>query len=387
MKLIIVLLIAVLVLVPGTLTTSAGIERLPPIPGAAVLNTVITGTGGPIFTPFGTPNAIRSQLTGFSGVLGNLSTRLDYSKAVSYFDRQGNLMELVIPLRDSQTAILDPDMITPDQNRMPGKVVGALWQRGRGTMVAVAIFQQGSFGATQPPYAFRFYTNNTTYIDTGMLYSRFRDFGNDGRTEAVDALPLIAAYQSCVTVGLEQVCWRPYSFEQVRDNMARVLVQEAMNRATSRYAINPNFQLEQTVPDVLGGSRRTACANHLRTATSFNNLSNCQANMIMTHSTNTQAGQPLGIWVITSTAQIRAYTTSGVAVSGGVPSGEYLVMDATPNRNNPGQVGVLMLVNINSNTHYLIPGVALQGFADNDSIDELQAAVRDGTIRRRSFGS
>ncbi|MBN8591930.1 MAG: hypothetical protein J0M33_09220 [Anaerolineae bacterium] len=360
-------------------------QSLPAIPGQTILNQVINQTNGPTFTPFGTPIAIKNQLNGFSSSsLPGVPSNLDYDKAISYFDRSGNLMELVIPIKNSATAVLDPNMTTPGANPMPGKIIGAVWQRGRGTRVVVAVFQQGSNGASLPPMELRFYTNSTSYYTEGMLYSAFVDYFNDGRLERVDAGAVIAAYNSCISIGLEQVCWYPYSLDVIRDQMSKDLIQAAWNRATARYQIMVGFDLPRTVPDMIGANRRSTCASQLNSASSFDNLTRCAANLVMTSSSSAQPGQPIGLWVVRAAADLKAYRTNGT-YTGSVPVGEYLVVDATPTRNTPGQVGVLMLVNINSNDHYLIPSVAMQSFANNSSIEESQAGVKDGTIRFRGF--
>jgi hypothetical protein len=362
--------------------TFAGLEPLPPIPNSAILNQVINQTGGPTFTPLNAPTSFRSQLAAFSGVLDNVENRLDYAQAVSYFDRSGNLMELVIPLSNNRSAVLDPDITAPGQYPMPGKIVGALWQRGRGLMVMVALFQQG--GNSLPPTMFRFYFNSTQYYDAGLLYSVFVDYFNDGRLEAVDEGGIIAAYNSCLSVGLEQICWTPYLYEQVRDQMSKDRTQAALVRAQERYQLLTSFAIVDTVPDLIGAAFRTNCANQLRTASSFDSLSYCRPNLIMTQASSMMAGQPRGIWVVTATADLKAYRSNGI-YTGSVPAGEYLVIDATPNLSSPGQVGVLFLVNINSNNHYLIPSVMMQSFASNSQITEWQAAIKDGTMSFRGF--
>ena len=385
LRALILIQIIVLLFVLQTGQVFAGTQSLPAIPSQTILNQVINQTNGPTFTPFGTPNAIKNQLNGFSSSsLPGIPSNLDYSKAISYFDRSGNLMELVIPIKNSATAVLDPDITTPGMNPMPGKIIGAVWQRNRGTRVVVAVFQQGSSGGNLPPMELRFYTNTTSYYTEGMLYSGFVDYFNDGRLEQVDAGAVIAAYNSCISIGLEQVCWYPYSLDIIRDQMSKDLIQAAWNRATSRYQLYVGFDLPRTVPDMIGANRRSACANQLSNATSFNSMSNCVANLVMSSASSTQSGQPIGLWVVRAAADLKAYRTNGT-YTGSVPVGEYLVVDATPTRNTPGQVGVLMLVNINSNDHYLIPSVAMQSFANNSSIEESQAGVKDGTIRFRGF--
>jgi hypothetical protein len=311
-------------------------------------------------------------LATFSGALDKVENKLEFSQAVSYFDRSGNLLELVIPLKSNGAAVLDPDLTAPGQNPMPGKIVGAIWQRGRGLMVMVALFQQG--GNTLPPTSFRFYYNSTQYWQENLMYSKFVDYFNDGRLEAVDQGGLIASYNSCVSVGLEQVCWRPYSFEQVRDQMVKDQTQAAWDRAKNRYALSTSFTVVDSVPDMIGGSRRNNCANQLLNATSFASLSNCHPNLVMTHASTLTGGQPIGIWVVNAPADLKAYHSNGT-YAGSVPVGEYLVIDASPNLSAPGQVGVLFLVNINSNDHYLIPSVMMQSFANNNQIKEWQATV------------
>jgi len=360
----------------------AGNEALPSIPSNVILNKVVSQTGGPTFTPLNVPGIFKSQLATFSGALDKVENKLEFSQAVSYFDRSGNLLELAIPLKGNGVAVLDPDLTAPGQNPMPGKIVGAIWQRGRGLMVMVALFQQG--GNTLPPTSFRFYYNSTQYWEENLMYSKFVDYFNDGRLETVDQGGLIASYNSCVSVGLEQVCWRPYSFEQVRDQMVKDQTQAAWDRAKNRYALSTSFTVVDSVPDMIGGTRRSNCANQLLNATSFASLSNCRPNLVMTHASTLTAGQPIGIWIVNAPADLKAYRSNGT-YTGSVPVGEYLVIDASPNLSSPGQVGVLFLVNINSNDHYLIPSVMMQSFANSNQIKEWQAAVKDGTIGFRGF--
>lgn len=381
-KRLVIIQLLVFVFVVQISPSFAGSEPLPPIPSSTILNKVVSETDGPTFTPLNVPNIFGTQLAAFSGVLDKVDNNLEYTQAVSYFDRSGNLLELVIPLKDNGRAVLDPDLTAPGQNPMPGKIVGALWQRGRGLTVMVALFQQG--GNTLPPTSFRLYYNSTQYWEEGLIYSQFVDYFNDGRLEVVDQGGLIAAYNSCVSVGLEQVCWRPYSFEQVREQMVKDQIQTAWVRANSRYAMSTAFTVVNSVPDLIGATRRFNCANQLLNATSFSSLSSCVPNLVMTNAAGMAAGQPRGIWVVNAPADLKAYRSNGT-YTGSLPVGEYLVIDATPNLSSPGQVGVLFLVNINSNDHYLIPSVMMQSFANNNQITEWQVAIKDGTIGFRGF--
>lgn len=357
----------------------AGSTPLPPIPPPSVLNLVVSQTGGPTFTPLNVPNLFKQQLVAFDGMLDNVENMLEYTQAVSYFDRSGNLMEVAIPLKNNGTTALAPTFTVGGQ---PAQIVGAVWQRWRGIMVMVTLFTSAQSG--QRPYDFLFYYNSTSYYDEGIFYSQFVDYFSDGRLEVVDQGALIAKPNACVSVGLKQLCWWPYSDQNLRDQTVESLVTQAMIRANNRYVINVGFNSYLAVPDLIGATRRSQCANQLRTATSFNNLSACKANLIMTHANNIVQGQPIGIWIVTASADLKAYRPNGT-YTGSVPVGEYLVMDATPNLSTPGQVGVLFLVNINSNDHYLIPSVMMQSFAQSSYIDEWQVAIKDGTMSSRGF--
>lgn len=356
-------------------------EPLPAIPPQSVLNLVASQTGGPTFTPLGVPDAFRAQLVGFNGVLDGVENMLEYGRAVSYFDRAGNLRELVVPLKNSGTAVLGPKFAIPDEWPTPGQIVGVIWQRGRGTMVMVAIF--GSMDSTMP-YMFRFYTNNTEYYDEGLVHSEFVDYFGDGRLERIDQGGLIAHDNSCTSVGLDQLCWWPYDEIQMRDQTIYTAVEDAVYRARDRYQFYTPFSDWMAVPDIIGATRRAQCANQFRTASSVNNLTLCKANLLMAHAMYASSGEPIGIWVVTANADLKAYRPNGT-YTGMVPVGEYLLIDATPNLSVPGQVGVLFLVNINNNDHYLIPSVMMQSFAQSSWIQEWQAAIKDGTMRSRGF--
>ncbi|MBL8157274.1 MAG: hypothetical protein JNM70_24085, partial [Anaerolineae bacterium] len=343
-KLIVVVQLLILLFGLQLAPSTAFGEPLPPIPPQSVLNLVASQTGGPTLIPLGVPDAFRAQLVGFNGVLDGVENMLEYMRAVSYFDRSGNLRELVVPLKNSGTAVLGPKFSIPDEWPTPGQIVGVVWQRGRGTMVMVAIF--GGMDSTTP-YMFRFYRNSTQYYEESLIYSEFVDYFGDGRLERIDQGGLIAHQNSCVSVGLDQLCWWPYLETQLRDQGISTAVQKAVNRAWDRYQVYTAFADWMAVPDIIGMVRRGQCAIQLYGATSVNSLTNCKANLLMAHAFSSAEGEPIGIWVVTANADLKAYRPNGT-YTGLVPPGEYLLIDATPNLSVPGQVGVLFLVNINS---------------------------------------
>jgi hypothetical protein len=188
-----------------------------------------------------------------------------------------------------------------------------------------------------------------------------------------------------VTVGLEQVCWDPYSYGALRDEPTpKDLAYAAYTRAKDRYDLGVDFYVDDAVPDLVGAASRAACALQLKSTQNFNVLPACVPNVVFTASKSVLSGQPVGIWVTRRDTLMRAYTAQGVFV-GKLPAGEYLVMPARPHLTTPGTPDVLFLININGTNHYLIPSVVMQGFGQNPVIDEGHAAIKDGTMRSRGF--
>jgi hypothetical protein len=308
--------------------TSAGGRPLPPVPPQSVLNQVIAG-GGPIFTPLYAPNVVFSHLRDFSGAFDGVENLISVQQAVNYITTGRRLTEVVLPLRDSRTAVLDPNFTAPGTEPRQGKIVGALFQPSRGTtMVIVAIFKPNQ--PNQAPEKVRFYYNSTQYHEYSIIYGVFRDHKNDRVIEAVDDGAVIAHDLSCVTVGLEQVCWYPYDHNIVRDEpAAKDIAYAAYTRFKDIYNLRGDFQVDDAVPDLIGQNVRAACANQIMNSTSFSYLSACNPNLVFTASKKVEYTQPIGIWVVRAPADLKAYTTTGQHV-GMVPIGEYLVIDATP---------------------------------------------------------
>jgi hypothetical protein len=145
-----------------------------------------------------------------------------------------------------------------------------------------------------------------------------------------------------------------------------------------------NFYVDDAVPDLIGATRRTRCAQQLQSAQLFHNLASCDPNLVFTSSKTVVAGQPMAIFVVTENNDLKTYRADGT-YTGMLPVGEYLVVDATPQITTPNAPGVLFLVNLNTVNHYLITSRVLQGFGDNPAIDERYAGIKDGFIRPRAF--
>jgi hypothetical protein len=382
--------LVVLFLVGGIASQRAAANPppLPPLPSQTAINSVIAQSNGATFTPMGVPTVVTNQLATFTGVFSGAQNMFSAADAVHYISTTGALLETVIPLNNSRTEILDPIITTPGSDPRPGKIVGAVFQPSLGVMIVVAVFKPEAFSCPncEPPEKVRFYYNSTQYYEYSIIYSQFLDPNGDALVEPVDAGAAIAHKVSCVTVGLEQVCWEPYSYSSVRQEPTpKDMIYNAYTNFKDLYDLSVDFYVDDAVPDLLGQSQRNACASQLASATSFGSLASCLPNLIISASKEQQSGQPIAIFVLTAAADVRTYDTNGTFI-GGLPAGQYLVIDATPNLLFPGTPTVSFLVNANGVNHYLIPSVRMQGFGLSPSYDNRQAGIRDGFASYHGWG-
>ncbi len=360
----------------------AGSEPLPSLPPQWLTDKVINETRGPTFTEIWAPEGMWNRLAAFGGVFDLLEWHADWAYSVSYISTTAYLYESVVPFRWPEWSWLEPDITAPGSPSAPGQIIGVTYQRGRGVMPIVATFPSWS---STTPTGLRFYYTNTQYYSATPVVGQFSDPDWDQRLNAADAGAVISDKYSCLAIGLRQVCWAPYSTSQLRDaDAVRNLLSVAYNAAQLRYNITVTFGLSDAVPDLIGVSHRTACDRALETESLTQQFPGCWPNLAFVHANQAIAGQPIGLWVVREAAQLKAYNLSG-AYLGWVQPNTYLVMDATPTRTTPGQVGVLMLVAVVGNQHVLIPSNVMQGFGQSDVINEWEAAIKDGTLRFRGF--
>jgi hypothetical protein len=376
-------LLTLLLLISVAGPASAGTQALPALPPSSLIDRIISETGGPTFTPIGAPDILYDGLVPLNGPLDFIESYLDDAQAVSYISTANYLYETVVPILGANLMQLTPDITAPGTPSVPGKIIGATYQRGRGVMAIVATFP--NWDSTNPT-GLRFYYSSTQYYWTLPVIGQFYDPDQDLTVEASEEGAVISDKWSCIVVGLKQVCWAPYSTSQLRDSDAvRNLLLAANTQAQNRYNLTVSFGVNDAVPDLIGTNRRILCRNEFGYMEEFITAKNpCQPNLAFVHATSTAVGQPIGLWVVRYPAQLKAYDMRGV-YRGWLAANSYLVMDATPNRNIPGQVGVLMLVDIYGSQHYLIPSNVMQGFGQSIIINEWEAAIKDGTLRFRGF--
>jgi hypothetical protein len=353
---------------------------LPAIPSQSILNKVIRETGGPTFTSLGVPAYITNGLATFTGVFSGAQNMFSASQTVHYITTYGELRESVLPLVNSRSAVLDPDITAPGTNPLPGKIIAATFQPTRGTnsvMIVVAVFKPNQ--TTHPPSALRFYYNSTQYYESKLDWGRF-----SAAPGPVDEGSVIAYKNSCTIVGIEQVCWSPYSYPAQRDSIPGRVADAAYTQFRGIYDVGVTFYTSDALPDLIGAGVRNQCAGQLSGAGSGGALSSCIPNLVFAAAKEKKNSQPIALFVVNQPADLKAYRADGT-YTGLLPAGQYLVIDATPYITTPGAVGVLFLVNADTRNHYLIPSAVVEGFGDNPAINKEQGAIKDGFARRRSF--
>jgi hypothetical protein len=360
---------------------TAGKPPLPSLPPRSVRTAVLSQTNGAQFTPIGVAPAVTNWLNAYGGVFADAENMFDLSQAVHYVTHDGRLTETILPLRNSGSKVLRPNMTAPGATRKPGRIIGALFQPTRGMMIVVAVWKD--MNAVNPE-KLRFYYNDTLYFEAGYKLGNFLDINGDHRLEPVDVGGIIAHNLTCVAVGLKQVCWAPYN-SIVRSNTSRDLVHQAYEHMRDVYEISVDVFENDAVPDLYGRSSRVACANQMASATSFENLTDCIPTAVFTATKELRAGQPIAIMRVLSPVDVRAYTAQGTYV-GTLPPGDYAVMDGMPTVTEPGQPTLLFLVNADGVNHFLVPSVVQQGYGRSDVIDERRAALRDGLMSWRGVG-
>lgn len=362
--------------------TFAGSEPLPPMPPQWLIDKVINETNGPTFTPVYAPDSLWDALAPLNGALDFIEWNLDFYQAVNYIGLNEFLYEAVVPIYYSGVRSLQADITAPGSPSAPGQIIGATYQRGRGAMAIVATFPNRN---SNTPNGLRFYYNSTQYYSATPVVSQFIDPNFDGMLAAMEEGAVISDRYSCIAIGLRQVCWTPYSTTQLRDaDAVRSLLTTAESQARARYNFNATFGLNDAVPDMIGKNRREWCASDFGWKSLTEQMQGCQPNLVFVHANTFYPNQPIGLWVVRASAELKAYDMNG-GYWGWVQPNSYLVMNVTPLNVYPGQVGVLMLVAINGSQHFLIPSVTMQGFGQSTIINEWEAAIKDGTMHFRGF--
>lgn len=363
-----------LVIEPGQ---AQGLHPLPPLPNQSVINAVINNSQGPTFTPLGVPGAIINSFGAFHGSFAGIGAQIDTQQAISYIDSGANVLQIVMPLLGSAGMMLQPTITTPDDGTA-AQIIGGLYQWSTGTTLVVVTFNGGGKAKR-----LRFYYNQNgqlTYNEINLKKNNFH--GLNGQPSTLDTGAIVAASELCYTIGLTQVCFPPD--RGTRDYTIMNTIQNTYNTLAGVYSFSATFDIGNPVPDLVGHNYRLTCANsYAQGSSSFlaNNVPGCTPNIIYTSAMQLTTGQPIAIFHVMAANDLKTYDMSGNPVSGGVPVGDYLVLNATPNI-NMGDLGVLLLASADAQHDYLIPSKGLEGFGSGDGSSG-QAAIKDGS----SWGS
>ncbi len=339
-------------------------QPLPPLPSHDAIGSVIKTSGGPIYTSLGVPSSILNGFGAFQSPLA-IQSNIDTQRIAAYITTGTNLTQIAMPLIGAATTALQPTIQTPDDGT-PATIIGGLYQSTNGDTVIVATFN----GSAKKVKELRFYQiTGGTLGYTSIKYKGRKLQGVGGQPSQGDAGAVIANGEVCYAIGLDQVCFTPDS--SLRDGSVNGAIQGAYNALANTYNLGVSFDLNNAVPDLIGHNFRSQCASA--------NLSGsaCTPNIIHTAALNPSSGQPIAIFHVTGFNDLWAFDINGNVLAGGVPLGDYVVLNATPNQ-PPGAVGVLFLVNAASGQpNYLIPARAVEGFGSGDG-NSGQAGIKDG---------
>jgi hypothetical protein len=358
-------LMVVLLFAFTSILNAWGAPPLPAVPDSSVINAVLSQTNGAVFTPISPPYVVSQQLSQLGGVFDGIEGMVSTSQAVHYITSAGALAESVLPLHHSSSETLTPTISTPGDNQ-PAKIVGATFLPHKGTAAVIAVFKNGKHKET------RFYYDDVNYEVYPMYKAKFPAAPGQEDEGAV-----IAHGFSCVTVGIDQVCWQPPAMRDDHFGFIKQLVKDF----GSTYKFMGNFHTAEALPDIIGSTQRSACSAQLSGATDFGHLPACVPNLVFTSAKKYRTGNPFAIFSLTQPANIQTFAQDGSYI-GDLPAGQYLVVDATPDK-PAGQPGVLFLINIDQTNHYLIPSTAMQGFGNG--VNKLLPGIKDGFAHYRRW--
>lgn len=362
-------------------------RAIPPLPDARVINTVISRTARAVFLPIEAPpaalNALRTSPAGAA-----LADRADTARAVTVFGLGEGLNRTIIPTRGLAEAFLAPDARTPDDNR-PAQIVGAVVEPGRPARQVVMVWSD-PYGL---PSEVRFYdADNRRIPDDQRIGLVIRELRGDetGLAAPIDQGVVVAARETCYTVGLTQACLTPETFTP--DQQAMDIATETAQILTAAYDFDVTFDLEGALSEVIGDRQRQACARSLASMPEVAQATprECEANLVFTAASRIEEGQPIGLFRVLRDVELTTFDVRGITVPR-LPAGAYLVMNATPRetRLTPGAPGALFLVNADGRSHFLIASRVMEAFGSSDDPEAEarrgQAAIKYGLIAAQGF--
>lgn len=369
----------------STVTFSALKAPLPNPPAQGVIDAVIASTNGAQFTPLNVPASVLDQFNAFGAPFADIP--LDASQAVHYITTKGHLLETLIPVAGLGSETLAPNMLAPRKKPKPGKpeasgmVIGAWFQPELGARWIVVTFKKNG-----TPDKVRFYQANNSFSTASVKQGKFKDDFTNGQVEAVDEGAVISDKRSCITVGLDQVCWGPVDHGLVRDETKPAKkVKKVEAKFAALYELGVNFDEKNAVPDLLGRTQRETCAAFLNTAVSFTAMGACKANAILAVAKGGDADDPIALLILSAEADIRTFDTAGNPTNLSLPAGSYIVLPTPVAATEAGTPTVLFLVGLDG-SQYLIPSSIMQGFGAGAIGNTAQAGIRDGFARYRMFG-
>ena len=399
---VLVLLLIIALCLPGSIKPSAAQgngQSLPALPDRSILDKIVKDTGGPSITPLGIPAPISNQLLTMAIMLnaGPISGKnnlqpdqfFDIPHAVYFVSFDSGLKSILVPMANLSNAQLASNMQTTDG--VPAFLLGGTFAFDSGVMMLVVTWKDKN---ANKPSELRVYTltNGALQYTTPykLFYRKFKGT-KEGKVAPGDQGIILAARETCFAVGLDQVCYSPNKQDKQTDPKAAAAMSDAVTALSKVYTFTAKIDTDGALAEIAGTNWRTQCAAKLAAATgipSMPTITECSATMAFAGVSDTQPGQPIGAIHLVKDIQQPAYDLKGNNV-GKLTAGNYLIIDATPDLTDAGTPAVLILVNTDGKSHFLIPSQVIEGFADSDDKDNNsrkgQAGIKDATVGAHGF--
>jgi len=396
------LLLIIALCLPGSIkpgNAQGNGQPLPALPDRSVLDKIVKETGGPGITPLGVPSPISNQLLTMAIMLnaGLISGKnnlqadqfFDIPHAVYFVSLDSGLKSILVPMVNLSSAQLASNMQTPDG--VPAFMLGGAFAFDSGPMMLVVTWKDNN---SKKPSELRVYTLTNGALKYSTPYKLFyRQFKGtkEGKVAPGDQGIILAARETCFAVGLDQVCYSPDKQDKQADPKAAAALSDAVTALSKVYTFTAKIDADGALAEIAGTNWRTQCAAKLASATaipSMASITECSATMAFAGVSDVQPGQPIGAIHLVKDIQQPAYDLKGNNV-GKLPAGNYLIVDATPDLTDAGTPAVLMLVNADGKTHFLLPSQVIEGFGDSDDKDNNsrkgQAGIKDATVGAHGF--
>ncbi len=393
-----------------------------------------TKLNGATIVPLGVPQNVLTEFQAFAALPGwklasgvDLKTLFSANEAIYSIAAGSNKLSLLaVPIADSANAQLSQSNVTIDGQA--GKIIGATYDPTRSSAALYPSLWVYFPAAGSAREQLSVYTADGKPIaGTVLIHRTFTPVAGSAATTSLgnikppnpkaatamaaaaapppnnpsapivpgDAGSVVAARETCMTVGLDQICLQ--TTPQNREAVARVTA--AANSLAAVYKFDVSlFDLNGSVSELFGSDQRTKCqaAIQVFTLSSDTLPPTCPATLAFTARADVadpdrllNTDQPLAVFSLSQDVALSAaadpkqsqvYDAKTGRSVPLLPKGDYLVSIATP-KIGLGDPGLVLLRSADGVSAYLIPCKRVEGFGTPSAATpnlRTQAAVKEG---------